>query len=255
MKIVKLIYSWILIKIRHINIALFGHSSYRKVVIVCQARTGSNLLVSLLNSHPNVSISGEIFDFLNGQSTKDIWNNQFKKYPKKIKVVGFKIFYQHPFDGEKDVWGIINKDPSILIIHLTRKNTLRSYISLKIAEKTNRWHESINSKDFPSEKKIKVDIEEYSKYCIKTDNYIKLTQKHFSKSHDFIELSFEELTKDNQKCINKISASLALETFYVSTKMIRQNPEPLNNLIINYNEVESFMNSADKKEFINFSNS
>ena len=139
------------------------------------------------------------------------------------------------------MWDLIKKDTSILIIHLTRINTLRSYVSLKIAEKTNRWHESINSTNFPSDKKIKIDLEDYLKYCNNTANYIKLIQNQYSKSHDYIELTFEDLVAKNQKSLNRIFDKLKLKILDVHTKMIRQNPESLSNLIINYNEVESFI--------------
>ncbi len=49
----------------------FGNTDYRRFMILSRTRTGSTMLLSLLNSHPNVYAEGEIFRALNGRNYKD----------------------------------------------------------------------------------------------------------------------------------------------------------------------------------------
>ena len=40
---------------------LFGSTDYKKFVIISDARTGSTLLMGLMNNHPEIIAMGEIF--------------------------------------------------------------------------------------------------------------------------------------------------------------------------------------------------
>lgn len=72
---------------------LFWNYNYKKFIIITRSRTGSNLLISLLNNHPEIEAHGEIFRRLNGKTPKEIMANYFSQKPNRIKYVGFKIFY------------------------------------------------------------------------------------------------------------------------------------------------------------------
>ncbi|WP_280564143.1 hypothetical protein [Chromohalobacter sp. 48-RD10] len=84
--------------VRYKGASVIGDNRYRKFIVLTRSRTGSNLLVSLLNSHPNISADGEIFSKLNGRDYKRIISNAFSRQPRYIKAKGFKIFYYHPQD-------------------------------------------------------------------------------------------------------------------------------------------------------------
>ena len=78
---------------------------YNKFVIIARSRTGSNLLRSYLNSHPNIEAHDELFRELKRKSCQEIWKGLFIKKNKKIKYVGFKIFYYHPLEGsDNSIW-------------------------------------------------------------------------------------------------------------------------------------------------------
>ena len=57
----------------------FGNYDYGKYVIITRARTGSNLLVALLSSHPNIHSHGELFNKTVNRSCSKIWNSTFCK--------------------------------------------------------------------------------------------------------------------------------------------------------------------------------
>ncbi len=117
-----------------------GQSQYRKFVVVTRARTGSNLLISLLNSHPQVDARGEMFREMKGQSVESRLDRVFRRRPRRIEAVGFKIFYYHPLDDHhSQVWDRLCSMDDLYILHLKRRNVLRTVTSRKLAGSTDIW--------------------------------------------------------------------------------------------------------------------
>ncbi|MGB8705587.1 MAG: hypothetical protein WCD31_11200, partial [Gillisia sp.] len=146
--------------------SLFGDKDYRKFVIICDSRTGSTLLLNLLGFHPEIGVEGEKFRAMDHKSGEAIWNEIFRKRKKRIKQVGFKLFYFHAKGEDQKVWELLEQDKSITIVHLTRQNLLRSLVSKKIGLKTKKWTENINSKEEIGiqEKRISLGKEECENY-------------------------------------------------------------------------------------------
>ena len=108
----------------------FGDKNYTPFILLSTARTGSNLLRSYLNNHPDIHVDWEIFKKLNNRNPQKIIDNCWSQQPKHFKAVGFKLFYGHPFDeSDKSSWDSILGKPNLHIIHLKRQNAIRSFIS------------------------------------------------------------------------------------------------------------------------------
>lgn len=214
-----------------------GNKNYEKFVVITRSRTGSNLLISLLNSHPNIVAKGEKFSRLEGKNSNAVWDDIFCKMPKRIKIMGFKIFYYHPLDSDNnEVWNYLKNDKSIKIIHLTRSNMLRTVTSRQIAAKTDKWSKFNKKEVSIEEKRINLDID----YCLKefenTFNFERKIRDEYN-SERIIEITYEELIQDNQYILNQIFNFLGLENSKVASSHKKQNKEELRDLIINYEEL------------------
>jgi len=96
--------------------SLFGNKKYNKFIVITRSRTGSNLFMSLLGSHPNIIARGELFRSLDGKSCKETWGNTFTNMPKHVKYFGFKIFYYHPLDSDdREIWELLKNDSKIKV--------------------------------------------------------------------------------------------------------------------------------------------
>jgi hypothetical protein len=100
--------------LRNLLIQTFGqfnkNHKYQKFVIIARSRTGSNLLHSLLNSHPSIEANGELFHKTKESSCREIWDSIFVKKNRFLQHVGFKIFYYHPLkSADQEVWDFIKK--------------------------------------------------------------------------------------------------------------------------------------------------
>ena len=126
-----------------------ANNDYQKFIILARSRVGSNLLISYLNSHPNIHALGEMFgnnhneaniNFRKENPLKFLNEFCFRSYAKGIKAVGFKIFYYHPVNGEsRAIWDDLKNMKDLKIIHLKRENILRTHLSRAIAGQTDKW--------------------------------------------------------------------------------------------------------------------
>src|SRR5215470_17880833 len=73
-----------------------GHDHFTKFIVLSRSRTGSNLLQSLLSSHPEIVTENEILQRLDGRNPRDIVARAYARQPYFVKAKGFKVFYYHP---------------------------------------------------------------------------------------------------------------------------------------------------------------
>jgi len=223
---------------------LYGKKNYGKFVVVTRSRTGSNLLMSLLNDHKDIRTYGERFNRLKGRSTGLIYN---KIFPKKATVnwVGFKLFYYHPLDSDdKTIWDKIKNDRDVKIIHLRRENLLRVYISRIIAGKSNTWLKRTKSNVKVETKRIEINVEDLVKDIHRTNQYIEETNKLFQ-NHSVLNLTFEELVNNKESIINNVFSFLNVSPMLVKSTLKRQNSESIEDLVSNYNELYSKLENTE----------
>ena len=219
--------------IEKVYCSMFGHSSYSRFAIISNARTGSNYLRAGLITSNVVRVHGEIFSKHKKNEYDRIYSVLFDRQPRRISHVGCKIFYYHLSDSE---WGKFSKESSFKIIHLVRKNYLRTVVSLAIAGKTNEW---LNRKNNVSigDKRVELDPKDVVK---KIDNIVRqeaLTRSRFQ-NREIIEVAYEELTANPEEEFKRIGEYLDVSGINVSMiPLKKQNPEPLEELIVNYAEV------------------
>ena len=222
-----------------------GHQNYLKFIVLTRSRVGSNLLRYMLNSHHCIHAYGEIFSTLNGKNVHNVYSKIFCRHPKYIKAVGFKIFYYHPLDDDSnDIWTKLMETEKLHVIHLKRRNILRTLVSRKIAGQQGKWiltdKKSIGN---IKEKKVHFKSDELKKGFEQTREW----EKHFHHMFEpksLIEVYYEDLVCQPEEEFKKILDVLSLP--FSSPKIItkKQNPEKSSQLITNYKELkEAFSNT------------
>jgi len=127
---------------------------------MCGPRTGSNMLVSALDSHPRIVCFREIFNFtfpdidyaVQGYRRDDpdaialrkrdpaafLRTRIYAQNPAVVDAVGWKFIYEHFWDYPGLIEAL-QSDKALRIIHLKRRNGLRAFLSYKMALHTGRW--------------------------------------------------------------------------------------------------------------------
>lgn len=235
------------------------HKEYVRFIVLSRSRTGSNLLVNSLRTHPQLRVYGEIFrggvdDEVKAavrMSAENYLNsNIYKQYDKSIRAVGFKIFYQHPvWDQSGGVWDYLKSMDELRVIHLKRRNILRTLVSRKIAVKTDVWKEAdATMQASASGRKVSLSKQECEAFFEKTRAWETQADEMFG-MHELLQLSYEDLTSDYLNQMQRVQDFLGVGPIELQPQTRRQNPESLRELIINYDELAGQFTDTKWQDF------
>ena len=228
---------------------VFGHAVDRRFAIVGHARTGSNYLLDGLRISPSVRMYHEIFADHNRQIGKDfdrVFSAVFQPESKATRVVGFKVFYNHLTEEE---WKKLLACHELKIIHLTRRNRLRTVISLEIAFKTGQWTKSGNSGSL-KERRILLDPAKLVNRLGQIEAGEAAARARF-RDRPVLEVVYEELVQSPQSVFGSVSKYLGIDGIDSNRiKLKRQNPETLEQLIINYEEIKAVLQGTRFAEYL-----
>lgn len=240
---------------------LDGHKDYCRFVVVGKGRSGSNFLFGLLNSHSQIFTFGEIFrrpnsigwdrpgyrEYLQSRYMISLMQDNpvfflekevFRKFPRNITAVGFKIFYhQAKGDSRESVWNFLKDKKDIKVIHLKRKNILKRLLSMKKAYVTGQWAK--RNKDSESHDNIRISLT-YDE-CLKEFTNIRHNQikyDDFFADHQKIDLLYEDLAHDYENEIRRVQNFLGVEYEILCPSTYKQSSQSLSQEISNYFELK-----------------
>lgn len=229
-----------------------GQSDYVRFIIVCAGRCGSNLLRSLLNSHRRIVAFGEIFrksdkigwdlpgysqnrkmlTLFRADPAEFLKKRVFGKYPTRIGAVGFKFIYAHKNLGSwKSLESLIKNERRFQIIHLKRRNILRSYLSLLTAIKTNQWFNQTGVRASIAPITIKYD------HCLRFFKRTCADEAYFDSffaKHPKIEVIYENLVSEQRSETKRIQYFLGTDYEHLFPSVYKQSHLSLSKAIANY---------------------
>ncbi len=230
-------------RLQRVYFRVFGHQVARRFAIIGTARTGSNYLSGGLKTSPSIRMYHEIFADHNRQIGKDFektLSTVFQPESRSTEVVGFKVFYNHLTDEE---WQKLLSHRDLQVIHLTRRNRLKTVISLEIAFKTGQWTKSGISGG-PKDKHLTLDPEKLVKRLEHIEEGEAATRARFA-DRQILEVVYEELVRSPREGFAAVGSYLGVSDIDPDKiRLKRQNPETLQQLITNYDEVESVLRNT-----------
>ena len=221
------------------TLGLNRHNDYKKFILLTRSRTGSNLLLSYLNVHPNIIADHEIFQRPVKKPISKVLLKEFRKYPKSIKAVGFKIFYNHPLGEDNPfLWDTLVNMKDLYIIHLKRRNILRTLLSLKLALQSEKWvkYDSQKNDDMMS-KTVSFDFDSLETGFNQTRQW-EIEGDEMFNDHPKLTIYYEDLVESPEETVKKVTDFLGLPPCQTRTYLVRQNPENSSDLIENYKELK-----------------
>jgi LPS sulfotransferase NodH len=229
-----------LLKQSHRFFKIFGHHHYRRFIILARGRTGSNLLISYLRSHAQIHAQPlEIFSKLNGRSYQSILNEAFSKEPFYVKAAGFKMMYSHPLDDHDcGIWDELENMEGLHVIHLKRRNMLRSIVSMRIAKKQGVWLSTQKGTPEAGPKKVRFEKKELEEMFLQTKAWQNNGAQTF-RNHPILDVYYEDLTTDRDREMKRIADFLGVHQIKPRTILKKQNPENLSSLVENYAELKN----------------
>ncbi len=236
-----------------------GRQDYKKIVILGRSRVGSNLLVSYLNSHPEIQLEGELFNRENLR-----YNFIISRLPifymnlfafcgigGRYRFRGFKLFYYHARKGKlTQVWGKLKTDNNVYFLHIKRKNFVKVFVSRLLAEKTDRWVQKKQGRKGEIQR-IHVKPEELIRDYKKTKQN-EIFCDEFFKDRKIMTLYYEDLVASPDKILRKMERFLQLEnnSIKLKTDLRKQSKAGIHQTIENYDELKKYFKNTELAEFL-----
>lgn len=226
---------------------------YTRFVCVGNPRTGSTLLMRSLNNHSRMIGYGEIvknFDrypghyheFGNGEALfrRDpvafLQSRVFRKYPPAIQAVGFKIFYHHaPRDTNwgRAVWDYLLSQPDMKVLHLKRRNLLKTFLSKKQAGLTGEY---IQYTANGANEAITLDSEEALAF-FEQMRQGETDYDNLLRGRPLIEVIYEDMNRDYTAEMRRIQGFLGVDLEDIDPGTVQRPKRSLSSQIANYDEL------------------
>ena len=187
------------------------------------------------------------------------------RHPEEIGAVGFKLLYRHPW-GYPGLLEHLVEDRQMRVLHLRRRNIIQRLVSQKLAHATDVWTEMprpgltlvrllvaarhplrvatklprLIRPAKPRQKapglRVSVSKDELFRSIIGA----KLTAARFDdlfRDHPIQTLYYEDLVDDREEVFRQAQEFLGVEPGPLKVTLRKQNPEPLPELLENYDEL------------------
>jgi LPS sulfotransferase NodH len=226
-------------------------------IVLGLPRTGSNLLLSALDAHSQVGISGELFmehepsRKLYGRTaggayyhndtdgaaflTEHVFHGQ---YDQEIRAIGFKLFFDHAASGSaSSVWSRLVMDHSVRVIRIQRQNLLDSYLSHEIALRTGEWWCSPKQRPavLPAFPLDASSLERFFEQAVERETW---ADEAFC-SHPSLVVQYErDLLHDYEACVGCVQSFLGLSHQVISPRIRKQATRPPSEQISNYHDLK-----------------
>ncbi|MCC7128910.1 MAG: sulfotransferase [Anaerolineae bacterium] len=243
--------------------------NYVKFILLGRSRTGSNFVRGLLNSHPQIITFGEVFvsnqeikwgfdDYTSAPGAFELFQQDppaflqqmlFCDYPRGIAAVGFKLFYYHARENELEVvWRHLQAQKDIRILHIKRRNMLRTHLSHARAVHTDQWANV--SGEHEAEPPIALDFDECLKDFEQTSQW-EVEYDQFFAAHPRYDVFYEELVNDFDRQVIQIQDFLEVKHAPLESDTYKQSHKPLSRSIVNYAELKEKFSGTQWEKFFN----
>lgn len=203
----------------------------RNFIILSAGRTGSTLLASALDAHPDVTCLDEVLKptrlAISGMTYDQQHRALFADDPRPAR--GCKLFYHHlPRRDRRWGWFFDN----CRIIHLTRRDLLAWHVSMETARRTGRWQGA----GLPlAGRRIAIDPGRMQEQIDKYVDNVARTRSRMCPERS-LELTYEGLM-DWERAICEVERFLGVAEHELPMNYSRMNPEPIAQRVVNWDEV------------------
>lgn len=225
----------------------------KKFVIFGKGRSGSTLLVSLLNSNPDVFCDGEI---LNRKMQNPIKHLRRMARRQSHPIYGFKLLsYQVMFTHTniKDKHGFMSRlhDEGFQIIYLRRDNILRYALSILYARFRMQWHHEKGSGDIKREK-MRVNLTELDRLMedsIRDEKFERDVLSGLRHEEVIYERDLEDNTR-HAETVKRLCSFLDIKYTEPETNLVKITTQELDGFIENADELRTHLRGTKFEKYL-----
>ena len=223
-------------------------------VIVADMRTGSTLLHSSLDAHPEVRCLGELLHTsvlpdnvppgIDPRSRDEMSGRELVARAfdaGAIKAAGFRAMIFLPSAEQarwQDAWDALAANEDLRVIYLTRRDRLAQYASVLVARETAVFHPPANDPVLKPENRprVHVDAAEFRRWTQERDELFDARRAQLE-GKTSLEIDYETLTRDWAETIDAVQEFLGVERVTLGQVKQKQERRPLSEVIANYDQL------------------
>ena len=241
-----------------------------RFIVLCHARSGSNLICWSLGEHRSVEEFGEIFHeshieagarlprgvapYQSGDDAATFLEQQIFAPPRRRRIgaQGFKIFFEHARSSPaaKSAWTYLIDHPDIRVIHLVRRNLLDCKLSHEIAMRTGHWYRKLGSTSEPQ------PIEPFSLSPWSCQDFFaqivtwRMWAMEVFAHHPMLTLDYDsDLCGDFRETMARVFDFVGVPAAPVAPKLVKQRDRSPCEQILNYDELRRWFRHTLFEEF------
>jgi hypothetical protein len=229
-----------------------------RFAILAAQRSGSNMLCTMLGSHPDILCHHEVFNpagifyalhLRDGGldlGTIDQRNRDPLGFLAKVWAadlgylhLGLKVSERQ----EPEVLHALLEDRGVRKIVLVRNNRLKTLVSRKISEATGQW-EVYRDKDLAPRPRVEIQFDEIQAYLAYRAAYYAEVEGGLSASgQPHLRVSYEELPNQGEQ--RRLLDFIGARPLALQARSVKQNSTDLRDLIANYEELAAALRGTE----------
>jgi hypothetical protein len=241
-----------------------GRAGLTRFILLNAARTGSSMLATKLDSHPDIRCHGEVLGPGPGKAGDRLVGLNYGTDPTLERrlvalrdsdpvrflsewvyraetgaAAGFKIKYEELLKADFErVLGWLVAEESIKVIHLVRRNRLKRLVSEITATRFYGAYQIRDASKAPPVPRFRLTAEECRADFDKQERRERRFGRMFG-DHDVFDTSYEDLVDPAAGALHEVQAFLGVKPVELRTATRKMNPDELRVMIENYDELEA----------------
>jgi LPS sulfotransferase NodH len=206
-------------------------------VVVGRSRTGSRWLVDMLDAHPRLRCHGELFADAPEAEIDALCARWRARAAPWVRAAGCKVFHHHPAAGQESrLWTLLERDTTVRVIHLRRRDVLASLVSRKVAGETDTWKR--HAGDPATTRRVRMSPDEVERGLRIEREWAQACDARFAK-HPLLALTYEELVADTRASLERVHRFLGVRPAAARSRFVRQTTAPASEYLVNWPELRA----------------
>jgi LPS sulfotransferase NodH len=238
-----------------------------RFVIVAARRTGSNLLCTLLDSHPAILCHHELF---NPRGIFQALSRRGKGFdlgtlaerdedPKAFldrvwreacgnPCVGFKMTHGQ---AEATLQHVL-ADRGVRKIVLHRRNRVKTWVSERVAEHLDQWEVYDQGELAPARPRLEIDVRDLREHVARNEAFYERVEDSLMETgQDFLRIFYEDLWIPAQRARLQGFLGVPPADTDLEPRSVKQNPRDLRDVLANFDELaEALRGDALRDELL-----
>lgn len=224
-----------------------------RFVILAAPRSGSNLLCTLLNSHPEILCHHEVFNpsgiyyaLEHRNGSLDLGTTQErdraplsfleKLWSKDLghRCVGFKMTRGQ----DEQILARVLGDSDVRKIVLKRQNRIKTFVSALVAERSGQWEVYCDADLIEPKPKVELDLSDLRRHIAENEAYYAGIDSVLRSSGQYaLNVAYEDLSSSQAHSRLLQYLEVRDRSAPLFAQSVKQNPTDLRRLVANYDEV------------------